>query len=144
MKIKTKQVIEVQEWDKVVKDTYKRPYSFQQQDGCQGRGNFYLTVPSPADDFKNKTLPEEVNHEKMGVSFKAWLARDPKQPLKDETNDIWDTKTQTLSKTPAGHEQWRIDLWWARNFYPNIQMVANDLHKKGILPAGEYTINIDW
>ena len=53
---------------------------------------------------------------------------------------------QVLNSEEKGFrkDQWAIDLWWERNFYPNIQMVANDLHSKGLLEAGEYTINIDW
>ena len=129
MKIKNVKMIEVGEWDKLVKNTYKRTYSFQQQDGCKDRGTFNLIVPDEADDFENDTIPEIVNHEKMGVSFKAWLSRDPKEPLKE-------LKDRT--------EQYTIDLWWKRNFYPNIQMIANDLHSKGLLDAGEYVINIDW
>lgn len=144
MKIQQKQVINVQDWDNAVQDTYKRPYNFQQQAGCRGRENFYLTVPAEPEDFENDTLPEKVNHEEMGVSFKAWLARDPKQPLKDETEDTFNSQTQTYRKEWAGGEQWRIDLWWERNFYPDIQMVANDLYNKGVLPAGEYMIVIDW
>jgi hypothetical protein len=35
-------------------------------------------------------------------------------------------------------------MWWDRNFYPNLQMVANDLHEKGLLAAGDYIISIDW
>lgn len=35
--MKTKTVIEVQEWDALVEKTYGRPYKFQQQDGCQSR-----------------------------------------------------------------------------------------------------------
>ena len=126
MKTRTETAIDVSEWDKLVKETYKKPYSFQQQDGCKDRGNFHLTVPEEADDYDNDTVPEIVNHSKMGVSFKAWLARDPKKELKDNKDG------------------WTIDLWWGRNFYPNIQMIANDLHSKGLLEAGEYTINIDW
>lgn len=131
MKIRTEQVIDVQEWDKLVEETYQRRYSFQQQNGCQERGSFYLTVPAPDDDFKNDTLPEIVNHKEMGVSFEAWLKRDPKQFLNDQNDS-------------CRKEQWAIDLWWERNFYPTIQMVANDLHKKGLLQAGKYTIDIDW
>ena len=41
-------------------------------------------------------------------------------------------------------DSWLIDLWWKRNFYPDIEMVANDLHAKGLLEAGEYAIDIDW
>lgn len=133
MKIKTKKVIDVSDWDDLVQETYGRKYSFQQQNGCQDRGTFPITVPDEADDLDNDTVPEVVNGEEMGVSFKAWLARDPKQPLDGNGNE--------LEKCV---KQWEIDLWWERNFYPDIQMVANDLHAKGKLEAGDYLINIDW
>ena len=130
LKIQTKQVIEVQDWDALVLETYKRPYSFQQQDGCKPRGTFHFKVPASAEDFENTTVKEIVNGPEQGVSFAAWLARDPKQALSEDA----DCRT----------EQWAIDMWWDRNFYPEFQMVANDLHKKGLLPKGEYTIDIDW
>lgn len=84
--------------------------------------------PHPS-DYENDTIPEKVNGSEMGVSFAAWLARDPKQPLK--TADKWD----------QGHG---LELFWERNFYPDVSMVANDLHARGLLPAGKYTIIIDW
>lgn len=131
MKIKTEQVIDVDEWDKLVVKTYKRPYNFQQQNGCQDRGTRRITVPdAEACDFEATTIKEKVNGPEMGTNFAAWLARDPKMHLKDEPE--------------SRQDQWMIDLWWARNFYPDIQMVANDLHKKGLLKAGEYTIDINW
>ena len=128
MKIGTENVIEVSDWDKIVCTTYGRPYNFQQQDGCQDRGRFYIAIPAEAEDFEKDIVPENVNDEDMGVSFAAWLARDPQQPLspKDQQN------------------AWALGLWWARNFYPNIQMVANDLHAKGLIEAGKYGIDIDW
>jgi hypothetical protein len=127
MKTKTVKMIEVSDWDKLVQETYGRPYSFQQQNGCQDRGTFQLEVPSTeCYDFEDDTIPEVVNGDEMGVSFKAWLARDPKQKL------------------PGCEEGYCLDLFWERNFYPCIEMVANDLHAKGLLEAGEYTINIDW
>lgn len=132
MKIKTEQVIEVSDWDQLVTETYGRPYSFQQQDGCQDRGYFHLTVPDKAEDFTNESIPETEDElmfedeDTLGVSFATWLARDPKQPLVDQKYDF------------------ELMHWWDRNFYPNIQMVANDLHAKGLLPAGDYSINIDW
>lgn len=129
MKIKQSQMIEVSDFDDLVVKTYERPYSFQQQDGCKSRGIHEITVPSHADDFKNDSIPEKVNGEKMGVSFKAWLARDPNQKL--DTVDQWD-------------RDHGIDLFWERNFYPDVQMVVNDLHSRNLLPAGEYVINIDW
>ncbi len=131
LKIKTEKVIELSDWDSLVQETYGRPYSFQQQDGCQDRGNFYLTVPDDAEDFENDTIPEIVNGPIEGVSFKAWLSRDPKQELESEEKGI-------------KKDQWAIDLWWDGNFYPNIQMVANDLCERGLLDAGDYTININW
>lgn len=139
MKITQKNIISVQDWDDLVKETYNKPYSLQQQNGCQDRGVRELTVPEKeAIDFENNVVPEIVNGEEMGVSFKAWLARDPKQPLKLLPKD----KARYLQKN-IETEQWVIDLWWERNFYPDITMIANDLHAKGLLPAGEYLIKID-
>ena len=128
MKTRTEKVIDVDEWDELVSKTYKRPYKFQQQDGCKSRGVFYLTVPDEPDEFTNETVLENLNDEKMGVSFAAWLARDPKQKLPD----------------PDEQEDYCLEMWWDRNFYPDIQMVANDLYTKGLLEAGKYLINIDW
>lgn len=48
---KTKKVIDVDDWDRLVIETYKRPYCFQQQDGCKDRGIFDFTVPDAAEDF---------------------------------------------------------------------------------------------
>lgn len=129
MKITTQKMIEVSDWDELVEQTYGRPYSFQQQDGCKSRGIHRFRVPDEeTNDAENETVPEEVNHEKMGVSFAAWLARDPKQKLSNSDDQ----------------EDYCLDLWWGRNFYPDMQMIANDLHKKGLLEAGEYVININW
>lgn len=126
MKISNKMLISVQDWDDLVVKTYGRPYSFQQQDGCKSRGVEYLTVPDEPEDYNNDTVPEVVNDPEMGVSFKAWLGRDPKQKLPGQIAD------------------YQLGLWWDRNFYPHVQMVANDLYDRGLLKAGEYVIEIDW
>tara|TARA_R110002074_G_scaffold32309_4_gene90231 strand:- start:13747 stop:14142 length:396 start_codon:yes stop_codon:yes gene_type:complete len=129
LKIQTEKVVAVDDWDELVKDTYNRPYLFQQQDGCKERGVHRLTIPDEETyDFERDTVPEVVNHEDMGVSFKAWLERDPELKLSD----------------PNNQNSWSIRLWWERNFYPDVQMIANDLHEKGLIEAGEYLINIDW
>ena len=123
-------LIDVGEFDDLVMQTYGRPYCFQQQDGCKSRGTATFTVPlAHPYDFDQDIIPEEVNHHEMGVSFKAWLERDPKKKL--ESCDEW------------GRER-GLGLWWERNFYPHMEMVVSDLHTKGILPAGDYVIDIDW
>ncbi len=126
MKIQTKQFIEVSDWDRLVTKTYGKTYSFQQQDDCKERGIHQLTVPSPAEDYENDTVAEIVNGDEMGVSFAAWLARDPNQAL------------------PKQRDAYELSLFWERSFYPDVQMIANDLHARGLLPPGEYCINIDW
>lgn len=132
MKLEPKQVfmLEVGEFDNLVQKTYGRIYDFQQQDGCKDRGIFQFTLPieSPS-DFENETIPEKVNGNEMGVSFAAWLARDPKQKL--NAKDEWD-------------REHGLDLFWRRNFYPDVEIVVADLNKRGLLPAGDYIINIDW
>ncbi len=126
MKIRTEKIIEVSDWDELVEQTYGRRYSFQQQDGCKSRGIVRVSVPDEADDYESDIVPEIVNDEEMGVSFAAWQERDPKAPLTHDSDSF------------------SLDLWWERNFYPDIQMVANDLCAKGLLEAGDYVINIDW
>jgi hypothetical protein len=123
--------VECQEWDRFVQETYGRPYCFQQQDGCKERGTFYLTVPmEDAYDFECDEIPEVVNYDdQRGVSFKAWLERDP---------------TKTIPGSEKEGYDWMLRMWWHRNFYPDVQMIANDLHKRGLMKAGDYMIIIDW
>lgn len=129
VKTRTEKVIDVSDWDQLVIDTYSKPYSFQQQDGCKDRQRVSITIPDQADDYENNSVPEIVNYEEvMGVSFKAWLARDPEQKIPNPHTFNYDG----------------TDLWWIRNFYPDVQMIANDLHSKGLIEAGTYTIDIDW
>ena len=131
VKTRTEQVIDVGDWDQLVIDTYGKPYSFQQQDGCKERQRVSITIPDEAYDYENDTVPEIVNGEEMGVSFKAWLDRDPEQLL-NELRPDWDTGKNSL------------DLWWKRNFYPDVQMIANSLYRMELIEAGTYTIDIDW
>lgn len=126
---RTEQVIDVGDWDQLVIDTYGKPYSFQQQDGCKERQRVNITIPDEAYDYENDTVPEVVNHEDMGVSFKAWLERDPEQKIPCKYGGAGPDFT---------------GLWWERNFYPDVQMIANDLHARGLIKAGAYTIDIDW
>lgn len=74
----------------------------------------------------NDSVPEKINGEEMGVKFDTWLARDPKKPIPNQERD------------------YELNLFYERNFYPDVYTLANDLHKKGLLEAGEYLINIDW
>lgn len=126
--MKNVKIFDISEWDTLVSETYGRTYSFQQQDGCKGRGTEYFSVPYdyPEDDEMNDSIPEVVNGEEMGVKFAVWLARDPKQPIPGQTQD------------------YELNLFWERNFYPDFGTVVDDLHSKGLIEAGEYGINIDW
>jgi len=128
IKYTNKKVISVQEWDRVVEETYNKPYSFQQQEGCQDRGMVNITIPEEWDNNEemHDSIPEEINGEVMGVKFNVWLSRDVNE---------WNGNPE---------DKPYINLFWKRNFYPDIQTVANDLYKKGLIEAGEYTIDIDW
>ena len=82
IKIKTRNVIECGDWDELVVNTYGRPYKFQQQDGCQSRGNVHLIIPSADNDGEMyDKIPEIINGEIMGIKFAKWIERDPKAPL---------------------------------------------------------------
>lgn len=119
-------VVEVSDWDDFVEQNYGRTYALQQQDGCKQRGTVTLTVPCPdAEDYENESIPIEVNGDEMGVKFDVWKNCDP-------------------ASVGEGLEDWQAEIFWQRNYYPMLEMVANDLHAQGKLEAGEYLINIDW
>lgn len=118
-------LIELGEWDELVSSAYKRPYCLQQQDGCMDRGVVRLTVPGVANDYERDGTS---NDGELGVSFKAWLERDPELPLQGRkfSDGVF------------------LSMWWHREFYPELTTLANDLHNRGLLDAGEYIIEIDW
>lgn len=128
LKYSNRRIIELQDWDNLVIETYNKPYSFQQQDGCKSRGTYDFELPNKWGivDYENNTVPEVINGNDMGVSFKAWLERDPEE---------WNGKED---------DKRFLDLFWDRNFYPDVSMIINDLYKKGLIEEGEYSINIDW
>jgi hypothetical protein len=129
LKTKTVKLISVQDWDEFVSNIYGKPYSFQQQDGCKERGIHKFSAPDPYEnefDYENTSIPFEVNGNEMGVSFQTWLNTSPKDTLKHFENER------------------ENNLFWERNFYPDVSMIVNDLHSKGILEEGEYVIEIDW
>ncbi len=149
LKTKKVNVIDLFDWDKLVEKTYGRTYSFQQQDGCKERQHVRITVPvKDPEDYKNDNIPELINGIEMGVSFKAWLERDPNAPLNPSDKELigspyyWgETEDDEIKyKEDTGH----INMFWERNFYPNVDMIINDLHSKGLIEAGEYEIDIDW
>ena len=58
-------LIDCSDWDDLIKETYGRPYNFQQQDNCKERGTESIIVPCDyVSDYKNDTIPEVVNGEK--------------------------------------------------------------------------------
>lgn len=119
MNFSTKKIIELYEWNELVKETYQKSYyNFQQQDGCQDRGLVGFTVPDTVYDTESD------------ISLQEWLDADPNEPVDD--GDL------------SSREHWYMKMYWEREFYPDIQIIANDLHSKGLLPEGEYHINIDW
>ena len=128
IKYETKKVIDVYDWDALAEETYGRPYNLQQQNGCQEKGFIRLNVKedfSPEwHDFGKDEIPFKINGNEMGVSFKAWSEANV-----DEINSHFETNS---------------DLFWYRNFYPDLTTLANDLYKKGLIELGEYLIEIDW
>lgn len=122
MLYQTIKMVDDRDWDDLVCKTYGRVYCFQQQNGCVPPGIYHLTVP----DKHEEPNADPIDHGGWGVRFSRWLSTDP-----------------TYSPDPNWSPM-MVKLWWKRDFYPDIQAVANDLHSKGLLEAGDYVINIDW
>ena len=152
LKIKNVKMIDVGDWDDLVSSTYDRIYCYQQQDGCRDRGSFDLTIPCEYADSEdaemNDSIPEVINGNEMCVKFQVWLDRDPNAPLNPSKEELkkcnyfygGSEEDEKAWKEDQGH----IDMFWERNFYPNINVLANDLYNKGLIEAGEYVIDIDW
>lgn len=129
IKISNRKAINVNDWDKLVEETYGKIYSFQQQEGCKDRGIETITIPiKNPEDFENTEIPFKVNGNEMGVSFQTWLNTTP-----EETSKYFNPEFK-----------WENSLFWTRNFYPHMDMIINDLYEKGLIEAGEYDIKIDW
>jgi hypothetical protein len=127
IKVEKRNVIDVSDWDDLISETYGKSYSYQQQDGCKERQTCTITVPvEHPEDFENTEIPIEVNGEEMGIKFETWLNTDPEEHKKILGDD------------------WRVELFWDRNFYPHEHMIINDLYSKGLIEEGEYDIKIDW
>ena len=126
LKYTNTRTVDLGEFNNLVEETYGRTYDFQQQDGCKGRGTESFCVPMDPTgyDYKATEIPEEINGDVMGVSFATWLARDPEDK--------------------AFSAVYRDSMFWERNFYPCLDMVVQDLYEKGLIEAGDYTIEIDW
>jgi hypothetical protein len=112
---KTVKLIDGDDFNSLVRETYGKPYFLQQQNYCM-RGLVEIAVPpEDLEDFENESL--ENPKEDMGVSFKAWLEKEPEG------------------------DDYRV--FWERHFYPSLDMVVNDLYEKGLIEEGEYYINLD-
>jgi len=119
LKVSTRKFVELQDWNNFVREVYGKPYNLQQQDGCMGRGTFNITIPSQyAENYPDASY--------YGVSFDTWLNTTDEQ-LAEKIAPYTDTL-----------------LHWHRKFYPSPEILANDLFNRGLIEAGEYSINIDW
>lgn len=124
-------MIEDSDWSKLVRETYGKPYSFLMQQEKKARGIFEFPVPcedwmQALEDFHDE-IPLDRLTDKVGVPFEKWLNTAP-QEHKDKTG--WNDDT--------------VESFWEHNFYPDIYAVVTDLHKRGLITAGNYGINIDW
>jgi hypothetical protein len=126
LKYTTARVVTVQDWDKLVRQTYGKPYRLQQQDGCMDRQQIRISIPEDDQDFENLEIPFEINGSEMGINFQVWL------------------NTSVEEMNSKFEDSWGGECFWERNFYPDLQTIANDLHAKGLIEPGEYLINIDW
>lgn len=116
-------IIDASDWSQLVKETYNLPYNLRwQDDGIEG-GIIILKVPTKGYDYDS--TPENIDfNEGRGISFKSWLTHNPKE---------WEPD---FSEIPF------LERFGKYNFYPHLEILANDLYQKGLLPAGDYGINV--
>jgi hypothetical protein len=127
LKFETTRYVRVDDFNRLVVETYGRPYILEQRDGCEPKFLFFAIIPSDGDefDYPNESIPEKIDCEEEGVSFEAWLKRDPKQ---------W--------KGPRREKKF-LKKFWEEKFFPDAQMLFNDLNAKGLIESGNYIIDLD-
>ncbi len=123
---RVERIIDCNNWDTLVTRTYGKTYNIQQQDGCRESCNLYFSVPlkEPIVDYGKESIPVKINGNDMCVKFDVWL--------------------NTPAEYPTELSIFHHSLFWQRNFYPDYEILAHDLFKRGLLEEGEYTIRIDW
>ena len=132
IKYTTIKQIDIFDWDDLVKKVYNKPYNLQQQNGCYDDGEnieIDIDLKNPCEDLYEEitNIPLKVDGKEKGVSFNTWLETDP--------------KTLGLSEWEYGYEK---GLFWDRNFYPDVNYLAQDLCRRGYIEEGSYTIKIWW
>lgn len=104
-------------FSKYVTEHYGRPYKLQQQGDMLAQGSYVqITVPDEEAWDENPTLAE-------------WQAATPPG---EHPEGGYDPNVSTEN------------MRWERDYYPSLEVVANDLHAKGLLDAGEYLIRVYW
>lgn len=120
------------DWDEFITATYKKSYCFQQQAGCRDRCTYEFSLPLECEpggyELDLEDVPATLKTFAMQTTFAKWLERSEKEPLSSDTSQ---------SKSA-------LELWWQRHFYPAPEVIADNLYKRGLLPAGDYVIEIDW
>jgi hypothetical protein len=127
LKISTLQIIDVNDWDDFIEKTYGKIYSFQQQGGCKDRGIYRFSVGNYEidEDYGHDEIPEVINGDIRVVKFNKWLERDVKETI-------------------GGKSGVYIELFWHRSFYPDFDVLVDDLYKRGLINKGSYAIKVDW
>lgn len=125
LKTQNVKLVDVQDWNNLVINTYKKPYDLQQQYTRKNISFFQIEIPISISN--EDILPTEIKEDgsEFGVQFQSWLKRDPSQPVNNDSI------------------QWHINIWWEQNFYPSIYTLANDLFKKGLLEEATYLIEMN-
>ena len=107
-------VLHESEFSNLVRQTFERPYSLQQQGDMHSQESFIrFDVPAEL----------EWEHE---PSLETWLATTPPDP-EDHSMAAFTNR-----------------LRWDREFYPDLQDIANELHARGQLDAGTYVLHVWW
>lgn len=119
MRIEDVKLIWESELSALVTETYGRPYQLQQQGDMLAQ-----------ESMTRATVPQEPDFDSDLPSLEEWSSRD--------------VDAQPEGESSWSEHAWRRDLWWQRKFYPDLQLVLNDLHARGLLPAGDYVIHTWW
>lgn len=151
IKIRTIEVIDESDLNKLVQEVYGRPWNLQQQGEMMSNDSLAYLEVFPNDE-EVRSWPEYAAFEKWrdvpmdepiegpeADRYREILAEELAKDEPDENLIKWWEHYITLKPGTLEYQ-----LYWERDYYPPQDILMGDLCERGLIPEGEYHVWVSW
>lgn len=115
------------ELSKLIGKHYGKPYKIQQQGDMMSNDSYFTVEVGPDMEFE----------------IDDWAADDTDEVI--EAKAIAQIAAWQAKECPPEHKgTYSEELWWEREGYMPYDILLWDLNRKGLIPAGDYLIEVMW